>query len=362
MRFNVLIWDTSIAEMLCGGHFGGIAVQLKFWGEAFMKNGASVHSLTYRSSFERDGFIFHKIVNKRNFNLVLEWIYAYRLIRELRPKYVLIRGAQRALYPLVTVARLFDAKVIFFGASDVNFIPGKASVGNGLNQKMYEKGLDKVPVIVTQNEFQKNTLFSNYGKSSVVIPNIWPKIAGGDDEEKCYDVVWIANFRRLKRAEWVMELARQLPDVKFVMAGGANDFGYFSEIRSLAIGLKNVEFLGPVSFEKSNELIRHSKILLCTSEYEGFPNTFLQAWAANVPVLSTVDPNGVIEGYELGKFCCSVDEMVSGIHELLGDRASELKIMGNIERYFSAYHSFQKGYDDLIRFLNENESDTLFNR
>ena len=39
-----------------------------------------------------------------------------------------------------------------------------------------------------------------------------------------------------------------------------------------------------------------SKILINTSSFEGFPNTFVQAWANGVPVISLkVDPDNIIK-------------------------------------------------------------------
>ncbi len=352
MQNNIIIWETSIAEMFHNGHFGGIAVQMKFWGEALINKGYKVHSLTYRSDFVCNEFHFHSVPNIRSLNILLECIYAFKLIRKLKPRYVLMRGAHRALLPLSIVAKIFKTDVIFFGASDMNFIPGKASVGNTINRKMYEKGLCKVPFIVTQNDFQKEKLLSYFNRESICIPNIWNLPSVHKNEPKCYDVVWIGNLRRLKRAEWVIELARQIPGLRFVIAGAPNDLEYYNEIKQQADKLINLDFLGPISFDKTNEIVRKSNLLICTSEYEGFPNTFLQAWAAGLPVISTVNPNDIFDKYEIGVYCKNYSEILNAVTRLTSDIEVYSRITRNIVNYFENGHSPSQALSRLLEYTD----------
>ncbi len=50
--------------------------------------------------------------------------------------------------------------------------------------------------------------------------------------EKDIDVLWVSNLRALKRPELALELARQLPQVKFTLAGGPMPGGetYYEDV------------------------------------------------------------------------------------------------------------------------------------
>ena len=47
-------------------------------------------------------------------------------------------------------------------------------------------------------------------------------------------------------------------------------------------------------------LYDRAKVLVNTSDVEGFPNSYLQAWIRGVPVVTLIDPDGVIEREGLG--------------------------------------------------------------
>ena len=65
--------------------------------------------------------------------------------------------------------------------------------------------------------------------------------------------------------------------------------------------LSNVKYCGQVTPDKDLQVIANAAILLSTSDQEGFPNTFLEAWSAGTPVVSLkIDPDRIIEQMGLG--------------------------------------------------------------
>ncbi len=358
---KLLVWDSTVYDMKNGRRFGGIAVQLNLWIKTFAANGWDVHALsTVEAITDNAGIHYHKVRHVRYIDVVYDWIVMRHVIREVRPDLVMIRGAQRLLFPLSIVAHHYGAKVIMFGASNVNFVPGTANVRNPLNRKLYEWSLRwHIDYFVTQNQYQAATLKSNYGKDSLTLLNIWdtesPDTAGHN--EKKYDVIWVSNFRRLKRAEWIIEAAKELPQYRFAIIGGPNDKAYYDEIASAANDFSNIDFLGIKTLCETTRIISQSRILACTSEYEGFPNTFLQAWAAQVPVVSTVDPSGIVMANNLGNIVTTLQEFIDCLNKLLLSK-STLRLMGeSITQFFHKNISCETAYHKLISYVNAYQKD-----
>lgn len=353
---RILIWDSSVCDLLNNRVFGGIAVQLYFWAQIFAEQGWKVYALTKHRSYTNNFIEFKFIRHFRGIDLIFEWFYIIFYILIIKPDVIMARGAKRHVLPLAVCGKLLGTKVVFFGASDVNFTPGKELCGNKINKKLYQKGIRLLKYIVTQNSYQTNTLNENYAKTSLQMYNIWGKTDGlkiEDFRQSKYDVVWIANFRKLKRPEWFVHLAEEITEASFAIAGCTRDNDYYENMRIRMEKTAKGSFLGAIPFYAANELVRQAKILVCTSEFEGFPNTFLQAWSSNVPVVSTVDPSGIIEKYNLGIVVSSEQGLHDAVRKLLYDTELYKTMQSCIQAYFTENHSAIVGFERLINYIKD---------
>lgn len=350
---KTIVWTNTVINLIEGKQIGGIAVQMYFWAKVFAQNGWQVFSFkeNAKHSVEKEAIVFKPKRKVQSISVLLEWWYALYYLLKIKPEVVFYRGANRELLPLAVFSKLFGIKLVMFGASDVNYEPGKELVGLEFNRKQYQKAVKRIRLFVTQNKHQHDTLLKNYGKESMILYNIWGEVEQKPKETiPSSDAVWVANFRRLKRAEWVIEAAKQCPKYHFAMAGGGSD-DYYREMQTQAQSIGNLEFLGSKSFFYTNSLVQQSKVLLCTSTFEGFPNTFLQAWSNGIPVISTVDPSSIIADNNLGVIIANENDLPKAITKVLEDKDYYKKLQNSIVEFFNENHSSQSGYDKLLKYI-----------
>jgi glycosyltransferase involved in cell wall biosynthesis len=242
-------------------------------------------------------------------------------------------------------AEMTGRQFVFRVASDSDCEKEHARIRFLRDRMLYDFGLKRADVVAAQTGFQQQMLRENHGIESTVVNMMVespPRLNGhgagkSAPPDKDIDVLWVSNLRSLKRPELALELARQLPDVKFTLAGGPMPGGqiYFDDVAAAAARLPNVTMLGAVRYADTGALFDRAKLFLNTSSIEGFPNTFLQAWIRGVPVVSFFDPDGLVNRQQLGRIANSLDDMREGIRGLLvvpthretiGRRARELAV------------------------------------
>jgi glycosyltransferase involved in cell wall biosynthesis len=230
-------------------------------------------------------------------------------------------------------------RFIYRVASDVNCIPGKQLIRHWRDRKLYEYGLKHADLLAVQTDYQRNLLRQNYGLSSEVVNMAVERTAEPPEHShapKDIDVLWVSNFRSVKRPESALQLAQQLPHLSFTLVGGplAGAEGYYESIMARARELPNVTCLGGVPYSEVGRIFDRAHVLLNTSEVEGFPNTFLQAWIRGMPVVTFFDPDNLVRLRRLGKTVVSLDEAARALQSLLQDQTSRLA-MGARARSFA---------------------------
>ncbi len=169
-----------------------------------------------------------------------------------------------------------------------------------------------------------------------IVPFSWPRPF----------VVWIANIKPHKQPEKFVELAKEFPNMDFLMVGSMQDESYrWIENES---GARNFYYLGAKTPEEVNGILAQSLFLIHTCKPEGFCNNMIQAWLQKKPVVTLAfDPAGYIRKHGLGAFAHNdwkvfveqVDEYLRdpSLREQVGERAQAFAKIT-----FSAEQSVQK--------------------
>ncbi len=116
--------------------------------------------------------------------------------------------------------------------------------------------------------------------------------------------------------EAVPLLARELPDIKLIVAG-SNDSFYLGRLNT--IEKKNVVLPGYVSDELLNALYQHAEVVWFPSRYEGFGMPVIEAMAAGAPVVAS-NSSSIPEVVGNAALLCDMDdpaEHVDAIRSLI---------------------------------------------
>ena len=104
--------------------------------------------------------------------------------------------------------------------------------------------------------------------------------------------------------------------------------------------LPNVEYLGHVAPPRALEIIGNAAVLLSTSEAEGFPSVFVEAWAHGTPVVSlTIDPDQAIVRHGLGLRSGDVATAARDIQSLVESSALRDAMAQRTRQYVAQTHS-----------------------
>ncbi len=224
--------------------------------------------------------------------------------------YTSCAGMQAGLIALF--CKKYHRRFVYRCASDADCDPSKLLVGLWRDKHLYRYGLTNAAAVIAQSQWQKNALLSNYGAQSVVA-DMFVESPGPivPNDKRDIDLLWVNNIYQLKRPELFLALVRELRGVTAFMIGGAGNNGIekYNEIKAESSNIVGLNLLGPIPYHDIGTYYSRAKILVNTSKIEGFPNSYLQAWIRGVPVVSYIDPDGIIANNCLGSIVSSIDEM-----------------------------------------------------
>jgi len=331
-------------------YFGGESVQQTLLAKAFTKRGYSVSTVVkdygQPNGETIDGIQVWKTYRQDAGIPVFRFLYP-----RLASVWNALKKADADVYyqscagmltgVVAHFCRRYNRKFIFRIAHDSDCIPGEQIITYARDKKIYEYGLRNADFIASQSVQQQRLLQENYGLDSDVINMAVELPVNREVQERDIDILWVNNIRKFKRPELAVELAKLLPGLSMVMIGGSvpgND-ELFREIKSKAASLANLEYTGAVPYHEVNNYFNRARVFVNTSDSEGFPNSFLQAWIRGVPVFSFFDPDNLLMRESLGGSPRDLDEMAAVLGPLLknGDELDALsgRVMNFAYDHFS---------------------------
>jgi glycosyltransferase involved in cell wall biosynthesis len=335
---------------------GGAEVQQSILARLFQRAGYRVSMITLDfgqpARVEVDGVTVHKTYRPDSGIPVVRFLHprlttVWRALGDVDADIYYHRSSAMLAGIVAEFCRRNRKRSIFAGASDMDFVPGKEQIRFARDRWLYQHGVRTVDAIVAQNTKQVETCREHYGRDAILIPSCYQLPAesrsrsgpeGGDT------VLWCGTVHKYKRPEILLELARRLPHRKFVMVGGQGvdetlRVPYYKRILGEARTLGNVEATGFLPLAQVEPYFDRAHVFVNSSEYEGMPNTFMQAWARGIPTVATVDVGARRGGELIYKQFENVEEAAAEIERLFEDRLHWQRASARVREYFESTHS-----------------------
>jgi glycosyltransferase involved in cell wall biosynthesis len=281
---------------------------------------------------------------------------AMRTLSRANADVYLVNGAGIPTGWAYDAARLRGSQFVFLAASDLDALPSLPVLTKRRERWWYLRALRGADARIAQTELQRRLFYDNFAVESEVISNPVELPTTAVDAGANNLVLWLSTYKPEKRPEWFSELARRLPQFRFVMVGGLPEFGKGKEswqaAQRAAADAPNLEVRGFVEHGRIGDFLRKAALFVHTSPAEGFPMTLLEAWSYGIPSVTTVDPGGTAERHQIGEVVTSFDGLVEAVASIMAapDRRKELGTRAR--KYVERHHGPDQTYEPLAMLLD----------
>lgn len=316
-----------------GGHIGGVELQTTMTARWLAARGHRVHLLTWDEG-GRDG----ELIDGVHVHPICRRGAGLPGVRFFRPRWTGLCSAMRradadvyyhncAEYVTGQVAmwcRRNRRGFVFSSANDTDVDRRLPELRTIRERVLYRYALRHADALVVQTDFQRRSLLEGFGRPAEVIPM---PAAGPSQAEYAPPhppganprVLWAARLARQKRPDRLLEVAAACPQIHFDFVGPLMEPDYAGPIVEQAKGMPNVTVHGAADRGRMQAFYDSAACLLNTSDYDGFPNTFLEAWSHGLPLVSTFDPDGIVARHGLGAIAKDSAGLAVALSGLLGD-------------------------------------------
>jgi hypothetical protein len=253
-------------------------------------------------------------------------------------------------------------KLILFIASEYDINPlykSNSKIKNVYGNPAFlcHYALTQADVVIAQTHVQAQKLKGLFDRDAIIITNpvdlenFLPDTPAYSQRQTA---LWIGRAdRSVKLPLLLIQLAHACPDIQFEMIMNPEDPTVETEVYQSCP--PNVIIHPHVPFKEVESFYSRAFVFINTSEFEGFPNTFLQAAKYGVPILSyKVDPDGFIEQYQAGIVAHgNFDKLVEGLYSIQSDQKQDMLFSSNIVHYVKQHHNLDEKVLQLHTILQQ---------
>ena len=359
----------NISDALKGQTPGGGELQIALLAKALVQKGHDVVIIDPNANESFETLEGIKLINIPDWNKGMKGIRLFRhripalkktLLKQNADYYYIRMRSYMHLIPYL-VSKKIKRKFIVAAACDLDVLSFRTKYKYEYKPKfnliqfltlflpndiVYNYLLKRTDYLILQHSGQQEALEMVRGKVGI-FPNIFdPKNLQNVQRHSGDYFIHVGALTALKGVENLYNLIKIIDKrIRVVVVGQPKDHKSKKIYEQLG-KFENVTLKGRLDHSETIQLIAGAKALINISNYEGFPNIFLEAWATGVPVISlNVNPGDVINKYGLGIYCDSDLQKMKTCIE-----SNELNMNKNkLMSYVAEFHDLNSAGD---RFLN----------
>jgi glycosyltransferase involved in cell wall biosynthesis len=294
--------------------------------------------------------------------------FLWNKLKAISPDVIYQRMATSHAGVATYYARKTGCKMVLHIASDNDITPlNKIRQRNFLIQnferKLFNYAIRNTHQLIVQTHGQKKLVKKHFKKETdAVIANFQPYPKETIDKKFPVKIVWIANFKVIKQPEIFIRVAESLYKqgvaAQCIMIGSPATkydkcFQDWQKLLEDKIDrIPTLTYLGGRTTEEVEQILAESHILVNTSQYEGFSNTFIQAWMRNVPVISlNSNPNDLLSDGKIGLLSGSYEQLRKDLIRLVNNHNLR-EAMGKEAKAYSYKHFSMRNTNDILKVLS----------
>lgn len=290
-------------------------------------------------------------------------LHAVRELLNIRPaltradaRIVVVRGSGGYVIPAAAWCARRDRAFVFAASNELDFDLSRSDRRRS-TLRAYGRAVQQARRLVVQTQRQAELAHEAFPSlDPIVIPSFAEPAEQSSAEPEYF--LWSDRLTEYKRPEKYVELAAALPDAHFrmvVLETTETSTELRDRIQAAAQRLPNLEVMPRRPRTEALAEMAKAIAIVKTSEVEGMPNTFLEAWARGVPVLSlSVDPDDRIAERGAGLLAeGSMERLTEGARRLQEDPELRAKLGANGRAFVREHHSLDAVADRWAELLGE---------